>query len=203
MKLDMSKQNGNADYFGFVQVCLRLAEIKQVIWWQDDVLPSCSALCVLQTFSGAQNCVYKIIIISQSTFLCLKVLLSAVTGGQSTQECVMCSFLIPSCALLSSSSCCLVARVVSSYVTHLVLWICEFNSCHCQQCWCGFFFFCFFFFFLASWHYSSVSWQFCLKNACARKSGFISSALYGASMQHNKRQVLISVTLAAFHGAPK
>lgn len=147
MKLDMSKQNGNADYFGFVQVCLRLAEIKQVIWWQDDVLPSCSALCVLQTFFGAQNCVYKIIIISQSTFLCLKVLLSAVTGGQSTQERVMRSFLIPSCALLSSSSCCLVARVVSSYVTHLILWICEFNSCHCQQCWCGFFFFCFFFFF--------------------------------------------------------
>lgn len=28
MKLAMSKQNGSADYFDFVQFCLRLTEIK-------------------------------------------------------------------------------------------------------------------------------------------------------------------------------
>lgn len=63
--------------------------------------------------------------------------------GQHTSKCVIYSFLSPSYALLSSSSRWRVALVVSSYVTHLILWICEFNSCQCQQrLWgVGFFFF--------------------------------------------------------------
>lgn len=83
--------------------------------------------------------------------------LSRPSVGQYTWKCVIHSFPSPSDALLCSSSRWWVALVISSYVTHLILWICEFNSCQCQQRLGGVCVF-FFFFFLASWHYSSVSW---------------------------------------------